>query len=65
MLLQWAIIWQMRFNASKYAVIRCTRSQNPFIVNYSLCGSILSVVHKHLYLEVTLDDHLSWSTHNK
>ena len=31
--------------------------------SYSLCVSILSVVHKHLYLGVTLDDHLSWSTH--
>jgi len=44
---------------SKCAVMRCT----SFNASYSLCGSILSVVHKHLYLGVTLDDHLPWSTH--
>ena len=31
--------------------------------SYSLCGSILSVVCKHLYLGVALNDYLSWSTH--
>ena len=36
---------------------------NPIIVNYSLHGSALSVTHKHTYLGVMLDNHLSWSTH--
>ena len=53
----------MRFNPSKCAIMRCTKSHNPFNTSYSLRGSILSVVHKHLYLGVTLDYHLSWSTH--
>ena len=60
---QWAVTWQMRFNLSKCTVMRCTRSQNPMIANYSLHGSILSLTHNHLYLGVMLDDHLSWSTH--
>ena len=33
------------------------------IINYSLHRSTLSVTHRHTYLGVTLDDHLSWSTH--
>ena len=44
---QWAIVWQMRFNLSKCTVMRCMRSQNPMIANYSLHGSILSLTHKH------------------
>ena len=57
---QWAKVWQIRFNLSK---CRCTRPHNPIIVNYSLHGSTLSVTHKHTYLGVMLDDHLSWSIH--
>ena len=43
--------------------MRCTRSHNPIIVNYSLHGFTLSVTSKHTYLAVMLDDHLSWSIH--
>ena len=60
---QWAVTWQMRFNLSKCTVMRCTRSQNPMVADYSLHGSILSLSHNHVYLGVMLDDHLSWSTH--
>jgi len=60
---QWAVVWQMRFNLSKCTVMRCTRSQNPIITNYSLCESILSVTHQHSYLGVMLTNHLSWTTH--
>ena len=60
---QGAVTWQMRFNLSKCTVMRCTRSQNPMIANCSLHGSILSLTHNYLCLEVMLDDHLSWSTH--
>jgi len=28
---QWAVIWKMRFNPSKCAVMRCTRSHNRLI----------------------------------
>ena len=37
-LCQWAKVWQMRFNLSKCTFMRCTRSQYPIIVNYSLYG---------------------------
>ena len=53
----------MRFNLSKCTVMRCTRSHNPIIVNYSLHGFSLSATSKHTYLGVMLDDHLSWSIH--
>ena len=53
----------MRFNLSKCTVMRCTRSQNSIIVNYSLHGFTLSATSKHTYLGVMLDDHLSWSIH--
>ena len=43
--------------------MRCTRSHNPIIVNYSLHGFTLSATSKHMYLGVMLDDHLSWSIH--
>ena len=61
----WAKVWQMRFNLSKCTVIRCTRSHNPMIINYSLHGFTLSVTNKHsyMYLGVMLDDQLSWSIH--
>ena len=55
--------WQMRFNLSKCTVIRCTRSHNPMIINYSLHGFTLSATNKHMYLGVILDDQLSWSIH--
>ena len=60
---QWAKVWQMRFNLSKCTVMRCTRSHNPVIVNYSLHGFTLSATSKHTYLGVMLDHHLSWSIH--
>ena len=59
----WAKVWQMRFNLGKCTVIRCTRSHNPMIINYSLHGFTLSVTNKHMYLGVMLDDQLSWSIH--
>ena len=59
----WAKVWQMRFNLSKCTIIRCTRSHNPIIVNYSLHGFTLSATNKHTYLGVMLNDHLSWSIH--
>ena len=58
-LAQWAKVWQMRFNLSKCTIMRCTRSHNPIIVNYSLHGFTLSATSKHTYLGVMLDDHLS------
>ena len=43
--------------------MRCTKSHNPIIVNYSFHGFTLSATSKHTYLEVMLDDHLLWSIH--
>ena len=60
---QWAKVWQMRFNLSKCTVMRCTMSHNPIIVHYSLHGSTLSLMHKHMYLGVMLNDHFSWFIH--
>ena len=60
---QWAKVWQMMFTLSKCTVMRCTRSYNPIIVNYSLHGFTLSATSKHTYLGVMLDDQLSWSIH--
>ena len=59
----WAKVWQMRFNLSKCTAMRCTRSHNPMIINYSLHGFTLSAANKHMYLGVMLDDQLSWSIH--
>ena len=53
----------ININLSKCTVIRCTRSHNPIIINYSLHGFTLSATNKHMYLGVMLDDHLSWSIH--
>ena len=47
---QWAKVWQMRFNLSKCTVMRCTRSHNPIIVNYSLHGFTLSACNKQTYV---------------
>ena len=38
----WEKVWQMWFNLSKCTVMRCTKSHNPTIVNYSLHGFTLS-----------------------
>ena len=60
---QWAKVWQMRVTLSKCTVMRCIRSRNPIIVNYSFHGFTLSATSKHMYLGVMLDDQLSWSIH--
>jgi len=60
---EWADAWQLRFNASKCTVIRCTRSLTPFSHDYTLNNDILKLSDQHTYLGVTLHKSLSWSPH--
>ena len=48
----WAKVWQMRFNLNKCTIIRCTRSHNPIIINYSLHGFTLSATTNICILEL-------------
>ena len=59
---EWADAWQLRLNASKCTVIRCTRSLTPFSHDYTL-NDILKLSDQHTYVGVTLHKFLSLSPH--
>ena len=60
---EWANIWQLKFNVSKYTVIHCTRSQTPLICDYFLNNHILKISDQHTYLGVIIHKSQSWSPH--
>ena len=57
---QWASKWQMKFNTSKCTIMR---SANLIQFKYTLQETNLEESDKHMYLGVTLDKSLSWSSH--
>jgi len=61
----WANIWQMRFNVNKCVVLRCSRLLSQSQPRYLLENQPLHNVTEHLFLGVTLDSRLSFSTHIK
>ena len=62
-LCDWATTWQLNFNVTKCAVIRCTRSSSPVNVDYILNGTTLKLVEQHTYLGILIHKSLSWHPH--
>ena len=60
---EWANTWQFKFNVSKCAVIRCTRSLTPLTNDYILNNQTLNISDQHTYLGVIIHKSLSWSPH--
>jgi len=60
---EWANTWQLNFNVTKCAVVRCTRITSPIIHSYMLNDHILEVANQHSYLGIMLNKSLSWSPH--
>ena len=56
---EWANTWQLNFNVTKCAVIRCTRITHPTIHNYTLNSQIIEVAEQHSYLGIMLTKSLS------
>jgi len=54
--------WQMKINADKCAVLRCTCSLNPIKFTYTLPGHNLNEKKPHTYLGMTIDNTMSWSS---
>ena len=49
-IIQWAIKWQMNLNADKSAVLHCTRSRSPYLIDYFTNGKPLPTHEQHQYL---------------
>ena len=49
-IIQWAIKWQMNLNADKRAVLHCTRSRSPYLIDYFMNGKPLPTHEQHQYL---------------
>ena len=64
-LFAWAIKWQLHFNVTKCTVMHFTRSLSPILFNYKLNDCNLTTSGQHSYLEILLDNKLSWSSHIK
>ena len=62
-LFEWPNTWQLNFNVTKYAVIRCTRITHPTKHNYTLNSQIIEAAEQHSYLGSMLNKSLSWSSH--
>jgi hypothetical protein len=62
-LLQWADVWQMKFNATKCFAMATSLSNKPSVFQYNISGTSLASVPSHPYLGVELHHKLSWSPH--
>jgi len=51
-ILNWANIWQMKFNINKYAVLCCSRLLSQLQPTYLLDNHLLQNVSEHLFLGV-------------
>ena len=60
---KWTNKWQMKLNVDKCAILRCTRSQIPIQYVYTLMDCNLDVKRLHTYLDVEIDNTMSWSSH--
>ena len=60
---QWAQTWQMKFNLTKGIVIKCTRSYSIISRDYILQDNVLENRKQSTYLDITLNNTLSWSSH--
>ena len=60
LILKWTEIWQ---NASKCAVITCSRLLSTTISNYTIGGNNLHRVNQHHYLGILFDLKMSFSPH--
>ena len=58
-ILNWANIWQMKFNVNKCVVLRCSRLLSQLQPTYLLNNHLLQNVSEHLFLGVTLDSKMS------
>ena len=62
-IIQWAIKWQMNLNADKSAVLHCTRSRSPYLIDYLMNGKSLPTHEQHQHLGLAIHQSLSWSDH--
>ena len=60
---QWSQKWQMNFNINKCVVLNCYKSASSISTCYHLNNHILECVKHHSYLDVILDQTLSFSPH--
>ena len=60
---QWALRWQARFNPGKCEHIRITNTKNSILSTYTIQSTIIQAVPNVTYLGVTINEHLSWSSH--
>ena len=64
-LVDWAIKWGMKFNASKCNVMRISRKRNPWEISYKMMGEQLEEVTSHQYLGVHIENNLKWNRQTK
>ena len=57
---EWTKLWQMKINANKCAVLRCTCSLSPIQHNYTLSGHEIAIKERNVYLGVEIDKNLKF-----
>ena len=60
---EWTNKWQMKLNVDKCAVLHCTCSLTPIQHTYTLMDHNLEVKKLHTYLDLGIDNTISWSLH--
>ena len=59
----WSKTWELRFNTDKCKIMHLSRQQKAHQYNYKLYGQPLMATTEENYLGITVNKHLSWSSH--
>ena len=60
---KWAGTWMMQFNSLKCVELTVSKKLSPLTVSYKFCNDALTHVTEAKYLNLTLDQHLSFNKH--
>ena len=60
---QWSLKWQMLFNPAKCIFLRITNKKDPLIHNYYIATSPIKEATSMKYLEVQINNKLTWNDH--